>query len=232
MSGRDRRVSEEIPNERDPCTATAVSGAGRFGGLPMAEAALRFARALHAGQRRAIDGAAFIAHPIEVGTLLSADGQPDEIIAAGLLHDVLEKRGPQAPSSAAAFGTDIARLVESVSDDPSLGDYESRKRELRDRVEHADSATFAVFAADKIAKVRELALVPAWQLNEPKNRAKLAHYRASLVMLRRVDRDLSLVDRLEAELQQLRARPVTRPRRAGPITRATGFKRSPRRVHS
>lgn len=30
-------------------------------------------------------------HPIEVGWLLLCDGQPDEVIVAGLLHDVLEK---------------------------------------------------------------------------------------------------------------------------------------------
>ena len=42
--------------------------AGRpFAGLPTARAALRFARARHAGQHREIDHAAFIAHPIEVG---------------------------------------------------------------------------------------------------------------------------------------------------------------------
>jgi hypothetical protein len=48
-------------------------------------------------------------------------------------------------------------------------------------------------AADKIAKVRELALLPPWQIHETKARAELAHYRACLTMLRRVARDLALV---------------------------------------
>jgi len=121
------------------------------------------------------------------------------------------------------------RLVESVSDDPSLDDYKSRKHDLRNRVGSADSATRALFAADKIAKVRELALLPAWQLNAPTNRAKLAHYRASLAMLRRVDGNRSLVDRLEVELNELSARPVARTRPAGPSTNAREFARSPRR---
>ena len=134
---------------------------GLFAGLPIAQAALRFARARHAGQRREIDHAPFIAHPIEVGCLLHGDGQPDEIIAAGLLHDVLEKTATTSAELKHRFGAHVARLVESVSDDPSLGDYTTRKRELRDRVAHADPGTRAVFAADKIAKVRELALLPA-----------------------------------------------------------------------
>ena len=190
-------------------TARARRGAGQFTRLPIAQAALRFASARHAHQYREIDGAPFIAHPIEVGSLLRRDGQPDEIIAAGLLHDVLEKTRTTSGQLHRRFGARIARVVESVSDDPSLADYRPRKRELRDRIAHADPGARAVFAADKIAKVRELALLPAWQLNERKNRAKLAHYRASLDMLRRVDGHMPLVDRLDAELNRLGAPAIT-----------------------
>ena len=79
---------------------------------------------------------------------------------AGLLHDVLEKTGTTRSELQRRFGARVAGLVESVSDDPSIDDYESRKRELRDRVAHAGSDTVAIFAADKISKVRELALLP------------------------------------------------------------------------
>jgi (p)ppGpp synthase/HD superfamily hydrolase len=220
-------VVEHIHNDTAPDTATALRGADWLAGLPRSQAALRFARARHAGQRREVDQTAFIAHPVEVGRLLRADGQQDEVIAAGLLHDVLEKTATTSTQLRARFGSDIARLVESVSDDSSLRDYKSRKRELRDRVAHAGPAACAVFAADKIAKVRELALLPVSQLrNRPENRAKLAHYRASLAMLRRVDGNLPLVDRLDAELSQLLARPVTVTRRAGLITSAAAATRS------
>jgi (p)ppGpp synthase/HD superfamily hydrolase len=214
----------------DKASGTATTrprrAAGQFAGLPMAQAALRFARARHAGQRREIDHAAFITHPIEVGCLLRGDGQPDEIIAAGLLHDVLEKTATTSAELHSRFGARVAQLVESVSDDPSLGDYTSRKRELRDRIARAEPGTRAVFAADKIAKVRELTLLPARQLNKPRNRAKLAHYRTSLEMLRRVDGDVPLVDRLDAELKQLVARAVSGARSPAPIAAATSSKRS------
>ena len=196
-----------------------------FGGLPIAQAALRFARARHAGQRREIDHAPFIDHPIEVGWLLLRDGQPDEVIAAGLLHDVIEKTATTSAELRRRFGARITWLVESVSDDPSIRDYQPRKRDLRDRIAQADPNTHAVFAADKIAKVRELALLPAQQLNEPKNRAKLAHYRASGNMLRRMDGDLPLVEQLDAELNRLA---VTRTQSARPITSARRAKRNKR----
>jgi (p)ppGpp synthase/HD superfamily hydrolase len=149
----------------------------RFAGLPIAQAALRFAQARHAGQYREIDHAPFIEHPIEVGRLLCQAGQSEEVIAGGLLDDVLEKTATTSDELERRFGTRVARLVESVSDDPSVTDYQSRKRELRDRVAQAGPDTHAVFAADKIAKVRELALLPAKRLREPSGRARLAHYR-------------------------------------------------------
>src|SRR5450755_2431520 len=216
-------VTKGADNDETPGTATARP---QRAGLPMAQAALRFARARHAGQRREVDHAAFIAHPIEVGSLLRRDGQPDEIIVAGLLHDVLEKTATTSAELHRRFGAQIARLVESVSDDPSIGDYKARKRELRDRVARGDSNTRAIFAADKIAKVRELALLPARRLGDTKVRAELAHYRASLEMLRRVDGDVTLVACLDAELKQLVARAVSGARSAAPIASATSLKRN------
>ena len=217
-------MNEGIPN------TTALPGADWLAGLPRAHTALRFARIRHAGQHREIDGAAFIAHPIEVARLLRDDGQRDEVIASGLLHDVLEKTATTSAELRRRFGAEIAWLVESVSDDPALGDYRTRKRDLRKRVAAAGPATRAVFAADKIAKVREFALLPVWALSERTNRAKLAHYRASLAMLRRVDANLPLVDCLAAELNGLVARDVNGTRGAGAITSAAGSYHSEHRT--
>jgi (p)ppGpp synthase/HD superfamily hydrolase len=198
--------NDEIPGSTTEGSRRPSQG---FVGLPIAQAALRFAQRRHAGQYREIDHAPFIDHPIEVGWLLCRDGQPEEVIAAGLLHDVLEKTATTSDELARRFGTRIVRLVESVSDDPSITDYEPRKRELRHRVAQAGPDTRAVFAADKIAKVRELALLPAQRLREPTVRAKLRHYRASLKMLHRVAGELDLVDLLDAELERVVVRTVT-----------------------
>ena len=150
---------------------------------------MRFARARHAGQHREIDHAPFITHPIEVGCLLHGDGQPDEIIAAGLLHDVLEKTATTSAELQRRFGAHIARLVESVSDDPSIGDYKSRKRELRDRVAHATPTRARSSRRTRSPRSASWRCCQRGDLDEPKIRAKLAHYRASLEMLRRVDGD-------------------------------------------
>jgi (p)ppGpp synthase/HD superfamily hydrolase len=175
-------------------------------GHPLAQAALACASARHANQYRGVDHAPFVDHLVEVGWLLDRDGQPDEVIAAGLLHDVLEKTATTSAELQHRFGARVARLVESVSDDPSIRDYEQRKRQLRDRVAFADADTAAIFAADKVSKVRELRLLPDSRLDQADARAKLAHYRASLTLLRTVLEHEALVDLLDVELSRLTAR--------------------------
>jgi (p)ppGpp synthase/HD superfamily hydrolase len=106
-------------------SARSRRAAERFAGLPIAQAALEFASECHAGQYREIDRAPFIAHPIEVGWLLRCDGRPDEVIAAGLLHDLVEKTATTSAELQRLFGARIAQVVETVSDDQSIGDYEA-----------------------------------------------------------------------------------------------------------
>ncbi len=213
-------------------TARADRATKSFAGLPMAQAALTFAATRHANQYREIDHAPFIVHPIEVGSLLQEDGQPDEVIAGGLLHDVLEKTRTTRAELRSRFGVRVLRLVESVSDDPSIDDYELRKRELRDRIAHAGCSTVAIFAADKISKVRELALLPTSLLDETTTRAKLAHHQASLMMLRRVAGSSALVDLLDAELNRLVPRSVAGTRADGATTGIARGRRSKPRART
>ena len=79
-----------------------------------------------------------------------------------------------------------------------------RNRELRDRVERSGSETLAIYAADKIAKVRELGLLSTWRASQRKNQAKLGHYRASLEMLRRAAGHTGLVMCLDGNFSVLR----------------------------
>ena len=54
--------------------------------------ALETARRAHAGQvRRGSNGRPFIDHPVAVAERLAEQRQRDEVLAAGLLHDVVEK---------------------------------------------------------------------------------------------------------------------------------------------
>jgi (p)ppGpp synthase/HD superfamily hydrolase len=183
----------------------------RFAGSPTTEAALAFASERHAGQYREVDRAPFIAHPIEVAGLLRRDGHADHVVAAGLLHDLLEKTATTGDELDRRFGQRIARLVTTVSEDPSIGSYDERKRELRERVARAGIDALAVYAADKIAKVREQTIGAPSRRQDADTGAKLAHYRESLSMLRRVVGEASLVHLLDVELARLSAPDSTGP---------------------
>lgn len=168
---------------------------------PRTQAALAYAERLHEGQLRAVDGAPFIVHPVEVGMLLHDAGAADEVIAAGVLHDALEKTDATAYDIYARFGRRVGDIVSAVSHDPGIAGYARRKAALRDQVATAGDDALTVFAADKLSKVRELRVG-----DEPEVKVrsrKLRHYRHSLAVLQERLPDSPLVVALAAELDAL-----------------------------
>src|SRR5581483_7232590 len=171
-----------------------------FARLPKTRAALAYAEERHAGQRRKGDGAPFIEHPVEVAWLLYRAGAPDYVIAAGVLHDTVEKAGADLAELRARFGPRTAALVAAVSEDRDIPTYARRKAALRDQVAAAGPEALMVFAADKVSKVRELSL-PGAPASPPQRR--LTHYRRCLELLERQLSDSPLVEQLRSELGKL-----------------------------
>lgn len=119
--------------------------------------ALETARSTHAGQlRRGSDGHPYIDHPLAVAEILVKYRYGDEVVAAGLLHDVVEKSDTGIDDVRERFGDVVADLVEALTEDESIDDYEERKEEHRQRVAAADPAALAIFAADKLTNVAML----------------------------------------------------------------------------
>ena len=182
--------------------------------LPVTLEALEFAAEHHRGQRRASDDAAFILHPLEVAQLLSGRGYPDEVIAAGVLHDSLEDTDATPLELEQRFGSVVAALVCSVSEPPGGGTYPQRKARLRSAMTHAGPESLAVYAADKVAKVRELRMTLArdWSAAvSPETADKLHHYWASLALLESLLIDDPFVSQLRFELEALATLPPRTP---------------------
>jgi (p)ppGpp synthase/HD superfamily hydrolase len=179
------------------------------GSLPLTRRALTFAVECHQGQEREADRAAFILHPLEVAHLLHSRDFPDQVVAAGVLHDVVEDAGVPLAELASRFGARVAHLVEAVSEPPGGGPYAVRKARLRAAIANADPDALAIFAADKIAKTRELRLALV-RLEAPSpeiDAHKLEHYWACLAVLEGRLRDHPLVQQLRFELEALAALP-------------------------
>src|SRR5689334_23489884 len=68
----------------------------------------------HEGQRRA-SGESYIEHPLAVAGILADLEMDRQTIAAALLHDVVEDTSITTEQVAAAFGEEIANLVDGVT---------------------------------------------------------------------------------------------------------------------
>lgn len=174
--------------------------------------AWRFVAERHADQVR-WDGAPFVPHPLEVGSLLSNHGEPDHVVAAGVLHDTLEKTSATTGDLDREFGPEITRIVVAVSDDPALEGYAERKRDLRTRAADAGRDALAVLVADKVTKVRELRgqLTRRPHPLTPIEHRRLGHYELSCDLLRSHAPGLPLARQLEFELWALSALPPKDP---------------------
>lgn len=171
--------------------------------LPLSREAVEFARERHGAQRRESDGAPFLLHPLEAASMLDRVEFPDPVVAAAVLHDVLEDTDVRETELECRFGSDVSRLVAVVSDDVSIPDEERRKDDVRERVRRAGGDALAVYAADKVCKVRELRVLIVNGLPADQAEVKEDRYRKSLAMLEQAMPGHRLVELLRFELEAL-----------------------------
>jgi HD domain len=184
---------------------------------PLAPRALEFAVQCHAGHRRDSDGEPFIKHPLEVARLLRDAGCSEVVVAAGLLHDVVDDSDVGVDEISARFGDSVATLVDGVTDDSCVDSYRQRKQFLRDQVRYLGGDVALLFAAEMISQVREwprhvgreqarLQELPvdsrARRYVEQHRALRLEHYHASLAMLERAIPGHPLVTLLAHELER------------------------------
>ena len=180
----------------------ALIGADRtpeFEALPQTQAALAYAERLHEGQLRAVDGAPFIVHSIEVGVLLHECGAVDEVIAGGCCTTRLRRptRLPTTSTRGSGVGS-VTLCVRSLTIRGSLAMRVARLRCATNASAGVDALT--VFAADQLSKVRELPLDNDSGI-KVRDR-KLSHYWLSLALLRERLPGSPLVAALAAELNR------------------------------
>ncbi len=184
--------------------------------------ALAAATEAHAGQiRNGAGGIPYIEHPLAVAELLAAHGWTDEVLAAALLHDVVEDSDKTVAALREQFGEPVAGLVAALSDDESIEDWRQRKTEHRGRVSDSGEDALAIYGADKLTNVKALRRAYAEQgeavaeeLKVPLD-DKLDAWQADLAMLRKRASQLPFLDELERELALMNEdRAPRRPDRA------------------
>ena len=135
-------------------------------------------------------------------------GAPDHLVAAGVLHDLIEKTAATAQELHQRFGPRITQLVRSVSDDDRIQGYSARKAALRLQVANAGDEALTLFAADKVSKLRELRRATTDRKDDRApsltvRARRLKHNRRSLALLEERLPESPLVDELRAELRRV-----------------------------
>lgn len=77
--------------------------------------AIEFAADVHSRQFRRGSGVPFIVHPLGVAILLLEQAMPQNVIIAGLLHDVLEKTQAKEKDIRIRFGEEVLNLVQYLT---------------------------------------------------------------------------------------------------------------------
>ena len=124
---------------------------------PLVERALAVALEAHAGQLRKGAQLPYVVHPLHVGLIVAQWGADDEIIAAALLHDVVE----DCPEWTLAelredFGDLVADVVRELTEDKRLTWEERKEHAVRSIPSLSDHACL-VKAADKLHNLCSLA---------------------------------------------------------------------------
>jgi (p)ppGpp synthase/HD superfamily hydrolase len=183
--------------------------------LELSTAALRFARRVHLGQHRTQTNEQFVQHPIAVADLLMQAGYDGPMISAAYLHDVVEKTDVELDELRERFGPDVAGLVDCLSEDPEIDGYGARKRALRKRILGSGGDPVVIYAADRVANMRD------WRKVAPEDRPaigerlgttleeRLELWQEDVEELHDADPETPFLGEMQSELEALRAEAQT-----------------------
>jgi guanosine-3',5'-bis(diphosphate) 3'-pyrophosphohydrolase len=157
---------------------------------PRLERALRWSAACHAGQTRKASEVPYFAHVAAVAMILGRAGFDEDVVIAGLLHDVVEDSEATLDDVAASFGPTVREIVGVCSE--IKVDAKGRKRPWIDRkrdhltaMAGASTAARAVLLADKLHNLTSIDLDleegrPVWAAFNAERAQVLWYYRSAI----------------------------------------------------
>lgn len=115
----------------------------------------------HAGTERRGKGFPYIVHPLEAVEIVATMTPDQELLAAAVLHDVVEDTNVTVEDLRKAFGDRIAHLVEEESDKFVEGvseadSWHDRKQAAIDRLAAASREAKMVALGDKLSNMRAI----------------------------------------------------------------------------
>ena len=154
------------------------------------EQAMRWAARCHEGQVRRGDGTPYFQHVVAVALVLDRAGFDEDVVIAGLLHDVVEDTAATLEDVAARFGTAVAEVVRCCSEKKT--DAQGRKQPWIDRkrdhvaaLAKAPPAARGVILADKLHNLISIEFDlregrPVWSQFHAEREQVLWYYNATI----------------------------------------------------
>ena len=133
--------------------------------MNLLEESVIYATVMYQGKVRKFKSVPFILHPMEVAQILATMTDDQEILAAGILHDILEETDGTLAEIEKRFGKRVALLVASESENDYPGEdrratWKRRKEEALKVLKYsADIGVQMLWLADKLANIRSLARI-------------------------------------------------------------------------
>ena len=130
--------------------------------MTLFERALTSAAEKHRGMRRRFNGLPYILHPMEAAVIAGSLAADEELLAAALLHDVVEDAGVTLEEIGERFTPRVMALVAAETEDkradqPPEATWHIRKEEALTALRHAsDPAVKKLFLSDKLSNLRSL----------------------------------------------------------------------------
>lgn len=120
--------------------------------------ALEFATRVHSGQKRKYTGEDYIVHPVEVMEIVKTVPHTEAMLAAALLHDVIEDCDISAEHLEQVFGSEVTELVVWLTDvsKKSDGTRKVRKEIDRQRTAKAPAQAKTIKLADLISNTASI----------------------------------------------------------------------------
>ena len=124
--------------------------------------AIAFATEAHDGMRRRKSEAPYILHPMEVAAIVGTMTDDQQVIAASVLHDVVEDAGVTIEEIGEKFGNRVMALVSSETENkredlPPEETWRIRKEETLEILKNTeDIGVLMMWLGDKLSNIRAI----------------------------------------------------------------------------
>ena len=118
--------------------------------------AIYFATNKHLKQKRKDKITPYISHPLGVALILSTISKDEDIVIAGVLHDVVEDTDTTPKEIEKLFGIKVAKLVLECSEKDRSLSWKERKDQVLDKIKTISDAAALIKSADVLHNLYEI----------------------------------------------------------------------------